>query len=61
MNYLAICQDDLLFQFMRKVAAKRGQVQFLVQDAAVAKKIRRQGGEVRQGNPLKESTYRKFN
>ncbi len=61
MNYLAICQDDLLFQFMRKVAAKRGEVLFLVQDAAVAKKIKRQGGEVRQGDPLKESTYKRFN
>ncbi len=59
MKYLAICEDDLLFQFMRKVAAKRGEVLFLVKDAATARKIKRQGGEVQQGDLVKEKTYEK--
>src|SRR3989475_6774901 len=58
MKYLAICEDDLLFQFMRNVAAKQGEVLFLVQEEAVAKRIRRQGGKVRQGDLLKEETYK---
>jgi hypothetical protein len=57
MQYLAICEDDLLFQFMRNVATKQGEVLFLVQEEAVAKRIRRQGGKVRQGDLLKEETY----
>ncbi|HWO43649.1 MAG TPA: DHH family phosphoesterase [Candidatus Eisenbacteria bacterium] len=60
MQYLAICEDDLLFQFMRNVSAKQGEVLFLVQDEAVAKRIRRQGGTVRQGDLLKEETYKRI-
>jgi nanoRNase/pAp phosphatase (c-di-AMP/oligoRNAs hydrolase) len=60
MQYLAICEDDLLFQFMRNVAAKQGEVLFLVQDEAAAKRIRRQGGKVRQGDLLKEETYKRI-
>ena len=56
MQYLAICEDDLLFQFMRNVAAKQGEVVFLVEEEAVAKRIRRQRGKVRQGDLLKEET-----
>jgi nanoRNase/pAp phosphatase (c-di-AMP/oligoRNAs hydrolase) len=57
MRYLAICQDDLLFHFMGKVASEQAEVVFLVDDEAMAKKIRRQGGKVREGNFLKEETY----
>ena len=60
MQYLAICEDDLLFHLMRNVASKQGEVLFLVQDAAVAKRIRRQGGNVRQGDLLKEDTYKRI-
>jgi nanoRNase/pAp phosphatase (c-di-AMP/oligoRNAs hydrolase) len=60
MYYLAICEDDLLFQFMRNVAAKQGEVVFLVPDEVVAKRIRRQGGKVRKGDLLKEETYKKI-
>lgn len=59
MKYLAICEDDLLFQFMRKVAVKRGEVLFLVKDGAAAKKIRRLRGSVQSGDLAKEKTYRK--
>lgn len=59
MKYLAICEDDLLFQFMRKVAAKRGEVLFLVEDASTARKIKRRGGEVQRGDLVKEKTYEK--
>src|SRR5438132_9982243 len=58
MQYLAICEDDLLFQFMRNVATKQGEVLFLVQEEAVAKKMRREGGKVQQGDLLKEETYK---
>src|SRR5690242_8542836 len=58
MQYLAICEDDLLFQFMRNVAHRKGEVVFLVEEEAVAKRIRRQGGKVRRGDLLKEETYR---
>ncbi len=58
MQYLAICEDDLLFQFMRNVASKQGEVLFLVQEESVAKRIRRQGGKVRRGDLLKEETYK---
>ena len=54
MQYLAICEDDLLFHLMRNVASKQAEVLFLVEDAAVAKRIKRQGGKVRQGDLLKE-------
>jgi nanoRNase/pAp phosphatase (c-di-AMP/oligoRNAs hydrolase) len=60
MQYLAICEDDLLFQFMRNVAAKQGEVLFLVQDDAVAKRIRRQGGKARHGDLLREETYKRI-
>ena len=50
MQYLAICEDDLLFHLMRNVAAKQAEVLFVVQDAAVAKRIKRQGGKVRSGH-----------
>jgi nanoRNase/pAp phosphatase (c-di-AMP/oligoRNAs hydrolase) len=60
MQYLAICEDDLLFQFMRNVAAKQREVLFLVEDQAVAKRIRRQGGKVRHGDLLKEETYKRI-
>lgn len=59
MQYLAICEDDLLFQFMRNVADEQGEVRYLVQDAAVARDIRRQGGKARHGDLLKEETYKK--
>lgn len=59
MKYLAICEDDLLFQFMRKVATKRGEVLFLVQEAEVARRIRRQGGSSQWGDLEKEATYEK--
>ena len=61
MQYLAICEDDLLFHFMRNVASKQGSVLFLVQDPIVAKRIKRQGGKVRDGDFLKEDTYRRIN
>lgn len=59
MKYLAICEDDLLFQFMRKVATKRGEVLFLVQDTEAARRIRRRGGSSRWGDLTKEATYEK--
>lgn len=59
MQYLAICEDDLLFQFMRDAAREQGEVRYLVQDEAVARSIRRQGGKVRHGDLLKEETYKK--
>jgi hypothetical protein len=58
MQYLAISEDDLLFHFMRNVTSKQTEVMFLVQDAAVAKRIKRQGGKVRQGDLLKEENYK---
>jgi nanoRNase/pAp phosphatase (c-di-AMP/oligoRNAs hydrolase) len=60
MQYLAICEDDLLFHLMRNVASKQAEVLFLVQDGAVAKRIKRQGGKVRQGDLLKEDTYKRI-
>jgi nanoRNase/pAp phosphatase (c-di-AMP/oligoRNAs hydrolase) len=59
MQYLAICEDDLLFQFMRDAAREQGEVRYLVQDEAMARSIRRQGGKVRHGDLLKEETYKK--
>jgi nanoRNase/pAp phosphatase (c-di-AMP/oligoRNAs hydrolase) len=59
MQYLAICEDDLLFQFMRNIASEAGEVRFLVQEEAVARKIKRQGSKVWQGDLLKEETYKK--
>jgi nanoRNase/pAp phosphatase (c-di-AMP/oligoRNAs hydrolase) len=60
MQYLAICEDDLLFHLMRNVASKQAEVLFLVQDTAVAKRIKRHGGKVRQGDLLKEDTYKRI-
>jgi nanoRNase/pAp phosphatase (c-di-AMP/oligoRNAs hydrolase) len=60
MQYLAICEDDLLFHLMRNVASKQAEVVFLVQEAAVAKRIKRQGGKVRHGDLLKEDTYKRI-
>lgn len=59
MKYLAICEDDLLFQFMRKLATKRGEVLFLVQEEEVARRIRRQGGSSQWGDLESEATYKK--
>jgi nanoRNase/pAp phosphatase (c-di-AMP/oligoRNAs hydrolase) len=61
MQYLAICEDDLLFQFMRNAAREQGEVRYLVQNEAVARRIRRQGGKVRHGDLLREETYKKVN
>lgn len=60
MQYLAICEDDLLFQFMRNVAAEQGDVRYLVPDEKVARRIKGQGGKVRHGDLKKEETYRKI-
>ncbi|HLN85515.1 MAG TPA: bifunctional oligoribonuclease/PAP phosphatase NrnA [Candidatus Limnocylindrales bacterium] len=60
MQYLAICEDDLLFQFMRNVATEQGEVRYLVPDAKIARRIRRQGGKVRHGDLNKEETYKKI-
>jgi nanoRNase/pAp phosphatase (c-di-AMP/oligoRNAs hydrolase) len=60
MQYLAICEDDLLFQFMRNVASRGAETLFLVQDSAVAKRIKREGGKVREGDLLKEETYQRI-
>jgi nanoRNase/pAp phosphatase (c-di-AMP/oligoRNAs hydrolase) len=59
MKYLAICEDDLLFQFMRKVAAKRGEVLFVVQGEEAARRIRRQGSSSQWGDLEKRETYKK--
>ena len=59
MQYLAICEDDLLFQFMRNVATDQGDVRYLVPDAKFAQRIKRQHAEVVHGDLLKEETYKK--
>ncbi|MFQ5681976.1 MAG: bifunctional oligoribonuclease/PAP phosphatase NrnA [Candidatus Binatia bacterium] len=59
MKYLVICDDDLLFQLMHKVAAKQEEAVFLVPDAKVSRRIRRQGGNSLSGNFNKEATYKK--
>ncbi|MGH7830107.1 MAG: DHH family phosphoesterase, partial [Candidatus Binatia bacterium] len=59
MKYLAISEDDLLFQFMRKLASKKGEVLFLVPEAELSRQIRRQGGSSHSGDLEKESTYKK--
>ena len=61
MQYLAICEDDLLFQFMRNAAREQGEILYLVQEETVARRIRRQGCKVRHGDLLKEETYKKIN
>ncbi|MEX0803910.1 MAG: bifunctional oligoribonuclease/PAP phosphatase NrnA [Candidatus Binatia bacterium] len=60
MQYLAICEDDFLFQFMRNIAIEHGEIRFLVQDEAVARRIKRLGGKVSHGDLLKEETYKKL-
>jgi nanoRNase/pAp phosphatase (c-di-AMP/oligoRNAs hydrolase) len=60
MRYLAVCEDDLLFHLMRNAPSQQAEVLFLVQDPTVAKRIRRQGGRVTQGDLLKEETYKKI-
>lgn len=57
MKYLAICEDDLLFQFMRRIAIKKGEVLFLVEKEDVARRIRRRGGSSQWGPLDKEATY----
>ncbi len=59
MKYLAICEDDLLFQFMRKLATKRSEVLFLVGDSEAARRIRRRGGSSQWGDLDKEAIYEK--
>jgi nanoRNase/pAp phosphatase (c-di-AMP/oligoRNAs hydrolase) len=59
MKYLAICEDDLLFQFMRRPATKGGEVLFLVQEPEAARRIRRRGATSQWGNLDSESTYQK--
>ena len=59
MQYLAICEDDLLFQFMRNVADEQGEIRYLVpndNDRARDQAARRQGAH---GDLLKEETYKK--
>ena len=58
MQYLAICEDDLLFQFMRNVLANRVRSSILCTMKSVARRIRREGGKVRHGDLLKEETYK---
>ena len=60
MQYLAVCEDDLLFQFMRNVAAEQGEVRFLVPNDKIARAIKRQGGKASHGDLLKEETYKKI-
>ena len=60
MKYLAICEDDLLFQFMRKIATKRGEVLFLVQDPEAAKRMKRRGAGSRWAELAKEATYKRI-
>ena len=60
MQYLAICEDDLLFQFMRNVATEQGDVRYLVPTANIAQRIKRQRVKVRHGDLLKEETYKKI-
>jgi nanoRNase/pAp phosphatase (c-di-AMP/oligoRNAs hydrolase) len=59
MRYLAICEDELLFQFMRRIALRRRDVLFLVQEEEVARRIRRSGGSSQWGDLEKVETYEK--
>jgi nanoRNase/pAp phosphatase (c-di-AMP/oligoRNAs hydrolase) len=59
MKYLAISDDDLLFQFMRRVASIPEEVLFLVSDPAAARKIRRQGGMSRRSALDNAAVYRR--
>jgi nanoRNase/pAp phosphatase (c-di-AMP/oligoRNAs hydrolase) len=60
MQYLAICEDDLLFHLLRNVASKQADVLYLVPDGSLAKSIKREGGKVREGDLLKEDTYKRI-
>jgi nanoRNase/pAp phosphatase (c-di-AMP/oligoRNAs hydrolase) len=60
MQYLAICEDDLLFQFMRNVATEQGEIRYLVPAQPVARVIKRQSGKASHGDLLKEETYKKL-
>ena len=60
MQYLAICEDDLLFQFMRNVATEQGEIRYLVPAESVARAIKRQSGKASHGDLLKEETYKKL-
>jgi len=60
MQYLAICEDDLLFHLMRNVASKQADVLYLVPDGSLAKSIKREGGKVREGDLLKADTYKRI-
>jgi nanoRNase/pAp phosphatase (c-di-AMP/oligoRNAs hydrolase) len=60
MQYLAICEDDLLFHLMRNVASKQADVLYLVPNGPVAKRIKRQGGKVREGDLLNEDMYKRI-
>ena len=60
MQYLAICEDDLLFQFMRNVATEQGDVRYLVPNLKIAQRIKLQRGKVWHGDLLKEETYKKI-
>jgi nanoRNase/pAp phosphatase (c-di-AMP/oligoRNAs hydrolase) len=60
MQYLAICEDDLLFHLLRNVASKQADVLYLVPDGSLAKSIKREGGKVREGDLLKADTYKRI-
>ena len=59
MKYLAICEDDLLFQFMGKLAMRPREVLFLVQSQEVSRRIRRRGGSSQWGALDHPETYEK--
>ncbi|MFQ5917451.1 MAG: bifunctional oligoribonuclease/PAP phosphatase NrnA, partial [Candidatus Binatia bacterium] len=59
MEYLAICNDDLLFQFMRRVSGRQGEILFLVQDPGVVRRIRRSGARCLSGPLDRERSYKK--
>ena len=54
MQYLAICEDDLLFHLLRNVASKQADVLYLVPDGSLAKSIKR------EGDLLKADTYKRI-
>jgi nanoRNase/pAp phosphatase (c-di-AMP/oligoRNAs hydrolase) len=60
MLYLAICEDDLLFQFMRNIAPEQGEVRFLVAEESVARSLKRRGTKIWHGDLLKEETYKQL-
>lgn len=60
MGYLAICNDDLLFRFMRRFPARQGEVLFLIQDSGAARKVRRSGAKCLSGALDHERSYKKI-